>query len=289
MKWFSFAIFAALFWGSYGTAAKAAGLSFHHASELTILYVCLAYAVLGIPGTYLNMKHDHGGDWTPACRKWGLIAGTSGFLGALFVILAIKVGGNPLIVMAFVFGLAQVFNFLFTWIFAGFKLARTPNVKFIAAFPVLIVATWAVQQFKPGSPGTLGNLDLGLWTFFTLLVAICWGLYGVSARTAVMKSKKQPSDHGSHLRPLFWVSVAYLVFGVVAALYMSQTGVFEKHTIAGAGLGFLVGIFGLGGAAFVIPANSVPGSPGPGVVMAVVFATASAVNAITSWIAFPPD
>ena len=287
-KWLAFAFLAALFWGSYGTSAKASGLAFHHASELTFLYVCLAYTVLGIPGTMAYMKSDHGGGWTVGCRKWGLIAGNAGALGALFVILAIKFGGNPLVVMALVFGLAQVFNFLFTWALGNFKMPRTPNAKFYTSFPVLIASTWAVQQFKPGAPSTI-KMDFGLWMLFTLMVAICWGLYGVSARTSVMKSKSAPSDHGSHIKPLFWVSLVYAFYGIATLGYVISMNVFEKHTPSGAGLGFLVGICGLVGAAFVIPANSVKGSPGPGTVMAVVFATASAVNAITSWIAYPPE
>lgn len=288
-RWLVFAVLAALFWGSYGTAAKASGMAFHHASELTFLYVCLAYTMIGIPWTLSRMSSDHGGHWTAGCRNWGIGAGNVGALGALFVILAIKSGASPLVVMPLVFGLSQGFNFGFTWAFGKFKLPRTPNFKFYLSFPAMIACTWAVQQFKPGAPGAAVNMDFGIWMVFTLLAAICWGLYGVCARTAVMKSKLSPSDHGSHIKPLFWVSLVYAAYGMLTLAFLLGVDGFEKHTIAGASLGFLVGVCGLVGAGFVIPANSVQGSPGPGTVMAVVFATASVVNAITSWIAFPPE
>ena len=55
----------------------------------------------------------------------------------------------------------------------------------------------------------------------------------------------------------------------------------------GVALGFLTGMAGLCGAAFVIPANGVKGTPGPGTVMATVFACAAAVNAICNTLVFP--
>ena len=70
----------------------------------------------------------------------------------------------------------------------------------------------------------------------------------------------------------------------VCALGLSSaiTGGALLQSSGGIIFGLLTGIAGMGGAALIIPANSVEGSPGPIVVMAIVFMGAAAVNAVAS-------
>ncbi len=227
--------------------------------------------------------------WRKTSALWGIGAGLSGALGALFVVWAIKAGGLSVIVMALVFGLAQVFNFLFSWLLFGLK--QQPNWKFGASFLGLVAGSAVVQLFRPGATMATIGFEFGWWLLFSLGTAICWGAYGMCARTAVAHTKhdpKNPQEHGSHFQPLFWVSATYGVFGISTLLYIAIDGTPDVFTATGAQLGFLTGVLGLAGAAMVIPANSVKGSPGPGVIMAVVFASAAIVNAFSNAIFFPP-
>ena len=122
------------------------------------------------------------------------------------------------------------------------------------------------------------------------MAAACWGMYGVASRMAVMHSAKASGGHGSHLRVLLGVSIVYAVFGVgtwifgLAWLSAPITGTALVGSGSGVAFGLLTGLAGLGGAAFVIPANSVPGSPGPIVVMAIVFMGAAGVNALATFL-----
>lgn len=288
-KWLLFAVFAAGAWGNYGVAARGAGDAFHHHAEWTFLMVCAAYALLGIPFSITPkiLGKDHG-LWTKPGAVWGIGAGLCGAVGALCVIWAIAAGGVSTAVMALVFGLAQLFNFLFSWWLAG-KFSRPANVWFWASLPVIMLASWGVQQFRPGTTfdGAM-KFEPGWWLLFTLGTALCWGGYGVCARTALAKTKASPKDHGSHFIPLFWVSCTYAVFGVGTLVYIAVAGKPDVFTAKGAGLGLLTGLAGLLGAAFVIPANGVKGSPGPGTVMAVVFACAAGVNAVCNTLVYPP-
>lgn len=280
--WVAFVALAALAWGHYGVAAKLSTDAYHHASELTFLLVCAAYTMGAvIVGTLIVATKDHA-PFPPGAIAWSAVAGICGAGGAVNVILAMKTG-NPIYVMPLVFGPAQAFNALFTRIFQGFK--NRPSIGFWASLCGIIAASWGVQQFKSGA--SLANLKIepGVWLVYTALAAAAWGLYGVSVRLAVMKSAGSPTGHGSHLKPLLVVCLVYLVFGI-GTYVLGEFGAYSQVALerlrdqTGLGFGLLTGLLGFGGAAFVIPANSVKGSPGPILVMALVFLLAAVVNAV---------
>lgn len=284
MLWVVYTVLGALFWAHYGIAAKFSSLGYEHAAELTFFWVCLVYAFGGTPlALMLSKAHDKNTVFPSQSKGWAAMAGLVGAGGAVCVISAMKTG-NPLYVMPLVFGPAQAFNVLFTKMLQGFK--RTPNAAFWFGLAGLIVFSILVQGMRSGTD--VEGLEGGAWLVWALLAAACWGMYGVASRLAVMHSAKASGGHGSHHKVLLGVSLVYAAFGVgvwvFGALGLSSpiTGEALLQTNDGIIFGLLTGVAGMGGAAAVIPANSVHGSPGPIVVMAIVFMGAAAVNAVAS-------
>ena len=192
--------------------------------------------------------------------------------------------GEPLVCHGSGIRPAQLFNFIFTWWFQGLK--RWPNAWFNISLIGVMFFSWAVQQFKGGTAITDLSFEPGIWLLFTLLAALCWGLYGVSARISVMTSAKASNGHGSHFKPLLVICCVYFLFGLGTWILGTMGLVGEislerlKANPEGLIFGLLTGVLGLGGAAFVIFAVSHESSPGPIVVMALVFLGAAAVNAL---------
>ena len=284
MQWVVYTVLGALFWAHYGITAKFSSIGYEHASELTFVWVCLVYALGGTPlALVLSKVHDKGTVFPAKAKGWAAMAGLVGAGGAVCVISAMKTG-NPLYVMPLVFGPAQAFNVLFTKMLQGFK--RQPNAWFWLGLAGLIVCSVLVQGLKSGA-GVEG-LEGGSWLVWALVAAACWGMYGVASRLAVMHSAKASGGHGSHHKVLLGVSLVYALFGVgvwvFGAIGLSSpiTGAALLQAQDGIIFGLLTGVAGMGGAALIIPANSVHGSPGPIVVMAIVFMVAAAVNAVAS-------
>ena len=283
-RWILFTVLGFAFWAHYGITAKFSSIGYHHASELTFVWVCAVYTVVGIGLALILMKIQKDDAVFPYWSwHWAVVAGLVGAGGAVCVIKAMKVG-NPVFVMPLVFGPAQGFNALFTRVLQGFK--HRPNVWFWVGLAGLIGFSVMVQGMKSG--GGVEGFEGGTWLVWTLVAAGCWGMYGVASRMAVMHSAKASGGHGSHLRVLLAVSLVYAAFGVgtwgfgLAGLSNPITAEALFGSGSGLAFGLLTGVAGLGGAAFVIPANSVPGSPGPIVVMAIVFMGAAGVNALSA-------
>lgn len=279
-----FTVLGFAFWAHYGITAKFSSLGYHHASELTFVWVCAVYAVIGTGISLALMKIQKDDATFPYWSwHWAAVAGLVGAGGAVCVIKAMKVG-NPVFVMPLVFGPAQAFNAFFTRVLQGFK--HRPNVWFWVGLAGLIAFSVMVQGMKSGTG--VEELEGGAWLIWTLIAAACWGMYGVASRLAVMHSAKASGGHGSHLKVLLGVSIVYALFGLGAWIF-GLAGLSDPITAEalfgsgrGVAFGLLTGLAGLGGAAFVIPANSVPGSPGPIVVMAIVFMGAAGINALST-------
>lgn len=279
-------------WGHYGVAAKFSSDAFHHQPQLTFLLVCAAYTLGAVVvAGWIKLSGDHA-TFTKKSKIWATMAGVCGAGGALAVVIAMK-QGNPVFVMPLVFGPAQAFNAFFTWRVQGYK--ETPKAGYWLALVGLILGAFTVVMFKGGaSLDVFQKFEIGWWLVPTFIAASCWGLYGVSARMAVLSSKTSPDAHPSHLKPLLVVCLVYAVFGVLTYV-LGEFGVYESISLeqlsdpTGASMGFVTGLLGFLGAACVIPANSVAGSPGPSKVMAWVFLGAAVVNATGSmfweWVA----
>ena len=284
-QWLLWTVPVMAFWGHYGVAAKFSGDAYHHQPQLTFVLVCAAYSIgaLVVAG-WIKISGDHA-VFTKKSKIWASVAGVCGAGGALAVVVAMR-QGNPIFVMPLVFGPAQVFNALFTWRVQGYK--ERPKLGYWLSLLGLMLGAFSVVMFKGGaSLEVFQKFEIGWWLLPTFIAASCWGLYGVSARMAVLSSKISPDAHPSHLKPLFVVCCVYAVFGVLTYL-LGLFGVYEPITLeqlnepTGATMGFVTGLMGFLGAACVIPANSVAGSPGPSKVMAWVFLGAAVVNATGS-------
>lgn len=288
--WIICTVLGAIFWAHYGITAKFSSNAYHHAAELTFLWVCAVYTVIGsgLALILMRVQNDHAA-FPAGAKMWSAIAGLVGAGGAVCVIKAMKLG-NPAYVMPLVFGPAQAFNALFTRILQGFR--NRPNVWFWVGLLGLIASSVFVQTLKSGvDVEGMKEMKSISWLVWTLMAAACWGMYGVASRLSVMASAKASGGHGSHLKVLLGVSLVYAAFGVgtwilglTGGLSAPITAEALFHSGSGVAFGILTGIVGLGGAALIIPANSVAGSPGPIVVMAIVFMVAAGVNALATFL-----
>jgi hypothetical protein len=125
------------------------------------------------------------------------------------------------------------------------------------------------------------------WLTFALMTVVSWGLYGIflhSGQTAM-------ADKSNGLYKAFlFVGLAYFLTAVLAPLGML---VARKATWsmppAGMGWSLVAGIVGALGAFCVLLAFADKNSPGPGVVMSIVFGGAPVVNAVVSLVLHPPS
>jgi len=119
------------------------------------------------------------------------------------------------------------------------------------------------------------------------MTVVSWGLYGIFLHSGQMGMKDQ--TNGLYKAFLF-VGLAYFLTAVLAPLAML---VMRKATWqfppAGMKWSLLAGIVGALGAFCVLLAFRAKGSPGPGVVMSIVFAGAPVLNAIVAVIEYPPE
>jgi len=122
MTWLYWALLTVLSWGIYGVILhKGRGLmpvgeEMKHASLKAFLFVCIAYAVIGVIAAL--MLKSRGSDWslTSAGIRWSLIAGAAGAVGAFALVLSLGAaspifkGAAAAAVMPIVFAGAPVVN-----------------------------------------------------------------------------------------------------------------------------------------------------------------------------------
>jgi hypothetical protein len=122
MNWIVFALLTVLSWGVYGVLLhKGRGLmpmgaETPHASLKAFLFVCIAYALIGVAAAFVLKLR--GSDWsfTGNGITWSLIAGTAGALGAFTLVLALGAaspifkGAAAAAVMPIVFAGAPIVN-----------------------------------------------------------------------------------------------------------------------------------------------------------------------------------
>ena len=122
--WLIFALLTVLSWGVYGVILHKGrgympmGSETPHAGLKAFLFVCIAYAIIGVASAVLLKVR--GSDWslTPMGIQWSLIAGVTGALGAFTLVLALGAaapiykGAAAAAVMPIVFGGAPVINTL---------------------------------------------------------------------------------------------------------------------------------------------------------------------------------
>jgi hypothetical protein len=166
MNWILFALLTVLSWGVYGVLLhKARGLmpmgsEAPHAGLKAFLFVCIAYALIGVAAAIL--LKGRGSDWsfTGSGMSWSLIAGTAGALGAFTLVLALGAaapifkGAAAAAVMPIVFAGAPIVNTVVAMTIhppeGGWKALPLP---FIAGCILAATGAFLVAKFAPANTG----------------------------------------------------------------------------------------------------------------------------------------
>jgi len=130
MTWLIFALLTVLSWGVYGVLLhKARGLmpmaaETPHAGLKAFLFVCIAYALIGVVAAILLKTRGSAYTFTNSGMSWSLIAGTAGALGAFTLVLALGAAATPLDKGGGGYGLAAAAAVM-PIVFAGAPLVNT--------------------------------------------------------------------------------------------------------------------------------------------------------------------
>lgn len=122
MNWLTFALMTVLSWGVYGVLLHKGrgempmGAEAPHAGLKAFLFVCIAYALIGIATMALLKLRGSNWSFTGGGIKWSLIAGGAGAIGAFTLVLALGAaaqiykGAAAAAVMPIVFAGAPIIN-----------------------------------------------------------------------------------------------------------------------------------------------------------------------------------
>lgn len=125
------------------------------------------------------------------------------------------------------------------------------------------------------------------WLAFALLTVVSWGLYGIFLHSGQVGMQDKSN---ALFKAFLFVGLAYFLTAVLAPLAILVT---RKATwsfpASGMKWSLLAGIVGAMGAFCVLLAFSAEKSPGPGVVMSIVFGGAPIVNAVVALFLYPPE
>ena len=155
-----FIFLAIISWGIYGPLLQAGTVDMKSGGLPPFICVGIAYFIIAVIGPILLLKSiGERGHWTASGLIWSMIAGGSGAVGALGVILAMKNGGSPIYVMPLVFGGAPVVNSILTIALA--RSYKQVGPIFIAGLIIVMAGAVTVMvsapqpQAKPLSTGEL--------------------------------------------------------------------------------------------------------------------------------------
>lgn len=285
-------------WGVYGPVLHIGSGQLGSALRA---FMCVGLAYFGIaivvPSAILARAGEKGA-WTRTGILWSLLAGVAGALGALGVILALRVfGGQAIYVMPLVFGGAPVVNTLLTATLSkAFDQLKAP---FIAGLILVITGAATVLIFKPQAPAHAAppaaavaadaagseaavvkkvekRAENVLGVLLSAAMAmLSWGAYGP------VLHKGQAAMSGSRLRPLICIGVSYFLIAVLVPLVLlGPTG--DRGTWDAGGLfwSLAAGSLGALGALGTILAFACGGKPFT--VMPVVFGCAPVINTFTT-------
>jgi uncharacterized membrane protein len=152
----------ALCWGVYGPVLHTGQSMMSGGRMRPFICVGIAYFIIAIviPVILISFggwETDEKFSFNTRGLIWSLLGGTAGALGALGIVLALSFGGSPAYVMPIVFGLAPVFNTLYTTWMTNTWHKISP---FYAAGIVLAAAGAATVLFtapKPDKPHGAGD------------------------------------------------------------------------------------------------------------------------------------
>ncbi|MEY4385487.1 MAG: hypothetical protein RLY20_770 [Verrucomicrobiota bacterium] len=122
MNWLVFAVLTVLSWGVYGVLLHKGrgnmpmGAETPHAGLKAFLFVCVAYALIGLAAAALLKLRGSNWSFSSGGIKWSLIAGGAGAIGAFTLVLALGAaapiykGAAAAAVMPIVFAGAPIVN-----------------------------------------------------------------------------------------------------------------------------------------------------------------------------------
>lgn len=166
MTWLYYALMTVFAWGVYGVILhKGRGLmpmgaETPHAGLKAFLFVCIAYAIIGVVSAVLIKVK--GSDWSFTAQgiKWSFIAGAAGALGAFTLILALGAaapiykGAAAAAVMPIVFAGAPIVNTVTALILhpphGGYRSLPLP---FILGCVLAAAGAFMVAKFAPTNVG----------------------------------------------------------------------------------------------------------------------------------------
>jgi hypothetical protein len=125
------------------------------------------------------------------------------------------------------------------------------------------------------------------WLIFALMTVVSWGLYGIFLHSGQVAMQDKSN---ALFKAFLFVGLAYFLTAVLAPLAILVTRKANwTYPAAGMGWSLVAGIVGAMGAFCVLLAFGADRSPGPGVVMSIVFAGAPIVNAVVAIYLNPPE
>lgn len=166
MNWLIFALMTVLSWGVYGVLLHKGrgnmpmGPEAPHASLKAFLFVCIAYALIGLATAALLKLR--GSDWSFSGGgiRWSLIAGAAGAVGAFTLVLALGAaapiykGGAAAAVMPIVFAGAPIVNTVVAMLLhppeGGLKALPAP---FLLGCILAAVGAFLVARYAPSNTG----------------------------------------------------------------------------------------------------------------------------------------
>jgi hypothetical protein len=165
--WLFYALLTVFSWGVYGVILHKGrgympmGPETPHAGLKAFLFVCIAYAIIGVVTAALLSMRGSNWSFTGAGVKWSFVAGAAGAIGAFTLILALGAaaqfykGAAAAAVMPIVFAGAPVINTLTAMLLhppeGGFKSLPAP---FILGCVLAAGGAFLVAKYAPSNTGT---------------------------------------------------------------------------------------------------------------------------------------
>ena len=166
MNWLVFALMTVVSWGVYGVLLHKGrgympmGAETPHAGLKAFLFVCLAYALIGIATAAMLKLRGSNWSFTGNGIRWSLVAGAAGAIGAFTLVLALGAaaqiykGAAAAAVMPIVFAGAPIVNTIVAMLMhppeGGLKALPLP---FILGCVLAACGAFLVAKFAPSNSG----------------------------------------------------------------------------------------------------------------------------------------
>lgn len=167
MNWLTFALMTVASWGIYGVLLHKGrsnmpmGPEAPHAGLKAFLFVCLAYALIGIAAAAVLKMRGSNWSFSGGGIKWSLIAGGAGAIGAFTLVLALGAAAQiyksaaAAAVMPIVFAGAPIINTVVAMLMhppeQGFKAVPMP---FILGCILASGGAFLVAKYAPTNTGS---------------------------------------------------------------------------------------------------------------------------------------